>query len=45
MVSKFGYQDELASLHVKIARLEREDHGNLVVILRYEIGDVEGLDG
>ena len=47
MDSEFGsgYQYELESLHVKIARLEREDHDNLVVILRYIIGDVKGLDG
>ena len=39
------YQDELESLRAKIARLEKEDHDNLVFILRYRIGDVKGLSG
>ena len=45
MDSESEYQDEIDSLRAKLAKLEKEDHDNLVSILRYRIGDVEGLDG
>ena len=45
MDSESEYQDEIESLRAKLAKLEKEDHDNLVSILRYRIGDVEGLDG
>ena len=45
MDSESKYQDELASLCAKLARLEKEDHDNLVFILRYRIGDVKVLSG
>ena len=45
MDSESEYQDEIESLRAKLAKLEKEDHDSLVSILRYRIGDVEGLDG
>ena len=43
--SRSGYDYELENLHEKIAKLEKENHDDLVFILRNKIGCIKNLDG